>query len=127
MNYNALLISMVIGVVIPLIVDLVTKRFTSGPVKSLTLLFLSLLTGALTELFNVLNAGGTWSDWDWQSALFLVLTTLISSVTSFFGLLKPLGASGANGAVQTALPGGVGKVTPPPLNPGEAPAEGPAV
>lgn len=124
-NYNALLISLVIGIVIPFLVDIITKKLAGGPIKTLVLLLLSLITGALTELFTVLNNGGTWSDWDWQSALFLIIITFVSAVTSFFGALKPAGLAGANGAVQNAIPGGVGKVVAPPLNPGEAPADGP--
>ena len=108
-NYNSLIIFAAIGVILPFIVDLVTNRLSDGRIKALILLLLATISSALTELFTVLNNGGTWSDWDWRAALFGILLTFVTAVSTFFGALRPMKISGADGKIQQSLPSGIGK------------------
>lgn len=101
-----LLVFVIVGLVLPILVDLVTKRLASGAVKSTVLLALSLVTGVLTEFLASLNAG---NDFDWPAAGYGAAVTFVLGVVSFFGLTSSLGISGKDGAVQRALPGGIGR------------------
>lgn len=101
-----LLVFILVGLVLPVFVDLVTKRLASGAVKSSVLLFLSLITGVLTEFLASLNAG---NDFDWATAGYGAAVTFVLGVVSFFGLTSSLGISGKDGVVQRALPGGIGR------------------
>src|SRR6476620_10347845 len=101
-----LLIFVLVGLALPILVDLVTKRLASGAVKSSVLLALSLITGVLTEYLSALNAG---QPFDWAAAGYGAAVTFVLGVVSFFGLTSSLGISGKDGAVQRALPGGIGR------------------
>jgi hypothetical protein len=100
-----LLIFVLVGLVLPLLVDLVTKRLSSSVVKSMTLLALSLITGVLTEWLAAMNQGVTF---DWVSAVYGAAISFVVGTVSFFGLAAPIGLSGYNGAIQKHLPGGIG-------------------
>lgn len=102
----SMLVFVVVGLVLPVIVDLVTKRLASGAVKSSVLLGLSLITGVLTAFLQSLNAA---IPFDWAAAGYGAAVTFVFGVVSFFGLTSSLGISGKNGAIQQALPGGVGR------------------
>lgn len=104
----SLLIFVVVGLLLPILVDLVTKRLASGAVKSSVLLALSLVTGLLTAFLHAVNAG---VPFDWATALYGAAVTFVLGVVSFFGLTSSLGISGKDGAIQRALPGGIGKPT----------------
>jgi hypothetical protein len=100
-----LLIFVLVGLLLPLLVDLITKRMSSSAVKSMVLLALSLITGALTEWLAAMNAGVTF---DWVSAVYGAAISFVVGTVSFFGLTAPVGLSGFNGSIQKALPGGIG-------------------
>lgn len=101
-----LLVFVLVGLVLPVVVDLVTKRLASGAVKSSVLLALSLITGVLTEFLASLNAGTVF---DWAIALYGAAVTFVLGVVSFFGLTTSLGISGKDGSIQRAIPGGIGR------------------
>jgi len=96
-----------VGLVLPVLVDLVTNQLASGAVKSIVLLALSLVSGLLTAFLQALNAG---IPFDWATAGYGAAVTFVCGVVSFFGLTSPLGISGKDGAIQQAIPRGlVGK------------------
>lgn len=103
-----LLVFVVVGLLLPLVVDLVTKRLASGALKSTVLLALSLVTGLLTEYLSALNS---MQPFDWATALYGAATAFVLGVVSFFGLTSSLGISGKDGAIQRAVPGGIGSET----------------
>ena len=93
-----------VSVGLPILVALVTKRLASGAVKSLVLLFLSVITGWLTSLYAT---GGTF---ELRAAVVGVAMSFITAVGAHFGLLgtNALNITGKNGAIQTHVPGGIG-------------------
>lgn len=94
-----------VSVALPVLVALVTQRLASGAVKSLVLLFLSLVTGFATSLF------ATDGTFELKSAGVAFAVSFVTAVAAHFGLLgsNGLNLTGKNGAVATALPSGVGK------------------
>ena len=95
-------LNLLVSMFLPIVVALVTKRFATGNVKALVLLFLSIITGWLTSLQAT---GGTF---EIESAITSIIVSFIAAAASHFGLLAPAGVTGKNGAVQVAVPGGVG-------------------
>lgn len=94
-----------VAVVIPFVVDLVTKKFAASGVKSAVLLALTLITGLVTEWINAVNAGHTY---DWETGLTTAVLTFLLSVGVFFGFTKPTGLTGADGVLATK--GGIGTI-----------------
>ncbi len=99
------LYALITGIILPFLVDLVTKRFANPPVKASLLLVLSLASGIVNEW---VNAAQTDTAYNLGQAITVALLSLIAGVSTLFGLSKPLGISGSDGAIQKALPGGVG-------------------
>jgi hypothetical protein len=95
-------LTLLTGVVLPMVVALVTKKVASGAVKSLTLLFLSIVAGVITQ---VIQNGGSFEVW---TTVGNILLTFATGVIAHFGLLQPLKVTGKTGAIQTAVPGGIG-------------------
>lgn len=89
---TAQILSLVVGIVLPLLVGFVTKESWSGGVKAVTLAFLSAASGFLTEALAVVNAG---TAFDWQATLVAVLGTFLVAVGLHVGIWKPLGATAA--------------------------------
>ena len=100
-----LLVLLLAAVVVPFLVDLVTKRSANAAVKAWVLFVLSLVNGILTSFITAHNEN---VDWDWKGAALGFVTSLITSAAFFFGLYKPAHLAGADGPIQHALPGGLG-------------------
>ena len=100
---DLLLLNALVGVVLPLLVALVTKNVSSARFKSLALLVLSALSGYFTVLL------ATDEPLDWQTVARSALTVAVAAVASFFGFTKPMGIAGSDGAIQSAVSGGLGK------------------
>lgn len=83
------LISLLVGVGLPLVVGLVTKSTTSAGAKAIWLAALSAASGFLSEWAN------SGDDFMWSTALITWLATFVVAVGSHFGLLKPTGATDA--------------------------------
>jgi len=66
---------------------------------------LSAVGGVVSELYSV---GGEFAAMNWNGTLSDALTVFLVGVGFHYGLLKPLGATGTDGAIATAVPGGVG-------------------
>lgn len=87
-----LIITLLVGTVLPLLVGLVTKVTTSGGVKAVLLAALSLASSLLTEL-GVAIANGV--PYDLGAGLLVALPTFLVAVGLHFGLWKPVGAAEA--------------------------------
>lgn len=98
---------LVAAVVLVLAVDVITKRWASGPVKNGVLAVLAVVLGIVWE---AIDAG--FAQYDWGAALNRALDTLLLALVAFLGL-SGFKVSGADGLVQRLLPGGIGKNTPP--------------
>ena len=88
----ALIITLLISTVLPLLVGLVTKTVTSGAIKAVLLAGLALVTTLLTELGNAIAAG---EPYDLGRGLLLAIPVFLVAVGMHFGLWKPTGASEA--------------------------------
>jgi hypothetical protein len=99
-NQGQLLLNIGIGVLLPMLVALVTHRLASGAVKTLLLLALSLLGGLLANV--------TVASFRWQDFLTSFLLQFETAAVAHFSALKPLGITGAQGVIATAVPAGVG-------------------
>lgn len=91
-------LSIVVGALLPAVVALVTNTLASSRFKSLTLLALSALAGVLTPLVGS-------STFNWQEVLASFAATFGTAVLTYYGLLKP---TGATQAIGEAIPGGIG-------------------
>lgn len=91
-----------VSTALPILVALITNRLASGTVKSLTLLFLSVITGWLTSLYAT---GGVF---ELKAAAVGVVVSFITAVGAHFGLLEPSRVTGKNGAIAASVPGGLG-------------------
>lgn len=90
---TAMLLSMAIGTVLPILVGLVTKEVTSAGTKAVLLAALSALTAFLTQWLDAVNSAN--ADWDWGTALLTCLATWITAVAIHFGFWKPTGGTDA--------------------------------
>jgi hypothetical protein len=93
------------GTVLPFLVALVTARVAWAGLKAIVLAVLAALAGLLNELYT---AAGVVADIDWSSAGANAITTFLIAVGMHFGLWKPTNLTGDQGAVQQAVPQGVG-------------------
>lgn len=83
-------ISLLIGVVLPLLVGLVTKWETAASFRAVLLLLLSAVSAFASELLASVNSG---TAFDVGATLLSVLGTFLIGVGMHFGLYKPSGAS----------------------------------
>lgn len=84
-----MIVTMLISVVAPALVSLVTKVSTSSAVKATLIALISAAIG-IGQGFVDTPADQVW---DWQSAVFYAITAFITSVSVYFGLLKPTGGA----------------------------------
>lgn len=97
MDSQTQVIAMVSGVVIPILVGVVTKLSAGAQLKAIVNAFLSAVAGAISTVLG---------DWSWSAFGIAALSTWAVSVSSYYGLWKPTGASGT---VQAATAGvGIG-------------------
>lgn len=99
---NVGLLEFVVYIFLPWIVDLVTKRWADGRVKSAVLAILAIFTTLVQE---VLLGGGTFSIADFLGKL---ITALATAFLFHQYVWKPLGVTGDDGAILKAIPVGVG-------------------
>lgn len=83
------LVTLIVGVLLPVLVALVTKEITSPKVRALLLLVLSAITAVLNSWLVAPNG------FDWAQALWGAVTTFIIGVATLYGLWKPTGVSDA--------------------------------
>lgn len=85
---TAQMLSLLIGVVLPILVGIVTKVTTHPGAKAVLLALLSAVSGFLTEW------AGT-DAFNWASALITWLGTFMVAVAVHFGVWKPTGITAA--------------------------------
>lgn len=86
----AQVISLLVGVVLPLLTGLVTKTSTSAGFKAVVLLALSAVTAVLTDFLAALNGG---TAFDLGATLLTALGTFLIGVGMHFGIWKPTGVA----------------------------------
>jgi hypothetical protein len=92
--------------VLPFLVDLVTKRFADGRVKAGALALFAFLTVVIQE---ALEAGG---DISIASLAGKFVTALVTALVTHQYVWKPLRITGDRGAIEKAVPAGVGRTDP---------------
>jgi hypothetical protein len=85
-------ISVLVGVVLPLITGFITPLNINAGARAITLLVLAGITSFLTAALDSLN---TDTVFDWRAVLLTVLGTFLTGVGAHFGLWKPTGAADA--------------------------------
>lgn len=82
---SALLITSLVGLIIPALVALVTKETLPQWAKALILLLLSTASGVLAGLTG--NPPATWAQW--QAVLAAIVVTFVSAAASEFSIWAP--------------------------------------
>lgn len=83
------LVTLLVGVVAPIIVGLITRASTSSSTKALLLAGIAALTGIGTAFL----AATPEQPFSWQVAVFNAVSAFIVSVATHYGLYKPVGAT----------------------------------
>lgn len=100
------MLQMIFYVAIPLVVDLVTRRFTNEKIKAGVVAVLALLAATVQEVIEA-GEGITLA-----GLVAKFVTALVTTYVTHKYLLKPAGVTGDTGAIQRSLPKGIGKVDP---------------
>lgn len=95
-------LTFLIATALPAVVALVTRRLASSSTKAIVLALLAAVTGWLTSL------QATGGEFEVKAAVVSIIVTFVTAVASHYGLLKPTGVTGSNGAVAKKVPGGIG-------------------
>lgn len=103
------LLGLLVSVVLPALVALLTKRMASSALKSVTLLALAAVLGFGTELLHAAQVGASF---DVRAGLMSWLTSFVVAVVAHYGVLKPGGVTGSQGAIAAKVPGGLGTDVP---------------
>lgn len=90
-------LTLAINTVLPIVVAFVTSRLADSGAKALALLALSALTTYLVGILAALNAG---QGIDWSHLTFTAIVGFGIAVAAHFGLWKPVGITGTEGAVS---------------------------
>lgn len=91
------LVNVIVGVLLPLLVGLVTKRVTDANKKAVLLLFLNGVSAVLIEWLAVDGA------FDWPRAALAAIVQFVIGVATHYGLWKPTGATPALQATRFHL------------------------
>jgi hypothetical protein len=94
--------NLLVTMLLPAAVAAVNTRFAPGHVKALTLIGLSVVGGLLNQ---VIAQGGSF---EVGKTLWYIAITFAGAALAHFGLLAPLGLTGADGKIAVNLPGGLG-------------------
>lgn len=99
------LLTLLVSVVLPALVALVTRRMASSGLKATVLALLAAVLGFGSELLDALTQGGVF---DVGAGVYAWVTAFVIAVAAHYGLLKPTGVTGSQGAIASAIPGGLG-------------------
>ncbi len=103
-------LNLVLAALLPVLTALITARFANSSVKTMVLVFLTVISTSLQQVFD---DGG---DLEWRPFILTTVLQFLMSVGFHFGLLKPTGVTGAHGLVASSVPQGIG-------GPAERPAD----
>lgn len=87
---DAQTISLLVGIVIPLVVGLLSKIHASSGLKAVINAALSAIAGALAAY-----ASTGFSATDWKTLVTSIVTTWVVSVATYYGVYKPTGVAGS--------------------------------
>lgn len=99
---NDFWLTFLVATALPMLVAVIRSRYASSKTGALILVFLSVISGWLTSL------GASGGEFDLKTAVVGIFVSFITAVGTHYGLLKPAGVTGSDGAIQKALPMGVG-------------------
>jgi hypothetical protein len=105
LTLDFLLVNAIVGVLLPILTQLVVRAKASPSVKALINLVLATIAGVLTPYLTLDHV-------PWQSIAVSVVQVLVTSITSYVGLMKPTGLAGSTGLIAQKVPGGIGTETP---------------
>jgi hypothetical protein len=100
------LLEFVVYIFLPWVVDLVTKRWADGKVKSAVLAVLAIVATLVQE---AMLSGGTFSIADYLGKL---VTALATAFLFHQYVWQPIGITGDKGIIMKAVPAGVGDKDP---------------
>lgn len=98
-------ITLVSGVLLPMLVALVTAQLASPGLKAVVLAVLSAVSGVLNELVAV---NGDFAAIDWKLSAGNALTVFLIGVGLHVGILKPTGVTGTDGSIASRVTSGIG-------------------
>lgn len=87
-QFDVQILTVISGVLIPLIVGLIAKEVTSSSVKAILNALLSAIAGGIAA---AIDAGGAIEDW--RVWLFHIALTWVVSIATYYGLWKPTGVA----------------------------------
>lgn len=102
---DVLLLNAVIGVLLPLVNQLLVKAKAPASFKVYANLVLSAVAGAATPYLVADSV-------PWKVLGLSIVQVFATSVVTHENLWKPTGVTGGDGAIASAVPGGVGPVAP---------------
>lgn len=102
---SAELITILVGIVLPLVTGIITKLNATSAVKAVANAVLSVVAGFLVALANAPEQG-----LDLYVFLYAVALAFVSSIASFHGIWKPTGIAGRVQATTADF--GIGSSTP---------------
>lgn len=106
LQFDPTWLTLVALVLLPSLTGFVTQRLAHPGLKAGVLAVLVLITSAVNE---ALAAGGILA-FDVSSFLAHSLILFLGAVATHYGLLKPVGLTGGDGAIARAVPAGIGGV-----------------
>lgn len=104
---NIIVINTIVGVLLPLLVQVAAKHSAPAWLKTIINLFVSAATGVLVPLLSADTI-------DWKLVIISIFQVFVLSVASHYGLFKPAKVTGSGGVIAKALPGGIGPKAPAP-------------
>ena len=101
MTTDLLLVNAIVGIVIPLIVQLLASRTSPDWVKVVVNVALSAAVAVLAPLVTSPHV-------DWKIVALSFVQVFAVAIVSHLGVLKPAGVTGSEGAIATKFSGGLG-------------------
>lgn len=86
------LLALIVGVILPLLTGLLTKRSMSSGIKAVLLLALAAATGFGAQWLDALHND---VHYDLTAAAFTAIAVWLTGIGAHFGLLRPTGATDA--------------------------------
>lgn len=96
-----------ISVALPMLVAVITRRYSSSAVKANVLLALSVLNGVLVTAHTAAASGASFGLEDWKKAALGAVVSFVIAAGSHAGYLKPQKITGTDGKIQEKLPNGL--------------------
>lgn len=109
-SVDTLIVVLLVGVGIPLVTDLISKRGAPGWLKSLITLLLSTATGILTPLEEQAHVA-------WKQIVFSIVFAFVVASAAHYNAWSPFGITGDGGIIQSTVPAGISTSSTPPAAP----------